>query len=430
MSKFYPLLFVIACVACHHPVSLQTEKSLQSLLDQKEYFKLREQLALDADQISPLKNLYLGANLDNAFNRNEASLEKIQTLLQKYKADIPDSTKANLLQIETDDYFKNFQYAKSAGVFNDLVAHYRHAVDSSTYVGLKNGALLTNALAGVPPQKATIPANTTLQWTRDKVGLFEIPLKKGDSIYSCIFDTRANISSITASYAKKLGLKMLDVSYNVNGTATDASIKSSLGIADSIWLGNILLQHVVFQVMPDEMLYIGAPYNFSLNVILGYPPISQLREIHILKNGSMMIPATPTPGHLNNLALDGADPIVACRIGKDTLCFHFDTGAAGPTELYSTYFHRYKADVMAQGKLDSIHMGGAGGNVVKADVYKMKGFHLGVGSQSAILPEVSVHTDSVGNINGQQFYGNLGQDLISQFNEMIINFDTMYIDFR
>lgn len=430
MSKFYLIFIVVSCLGCRHTPSVQTEKMLQSLLDQKEYFKLRDRLALDADKISPEKNLYLGANLDNAFNRNEASMEKIHTLLEKYAASTPDSTKANLLQIETDNYFKTFQYAKSAEVFNDLVAHYQHAVDSTTYAGLKNGALFTNALSGVPAQKVNIPVNTTIHWTRDKIGLFEIPLKQGDSTYPCIFDTRANISSITATYAKKLGLKLLNVSYTVNGTATDASIKSSLGVADSLWIGGILLQHVVFQVMPDEMLYIGAPYNFSLKVILGYPAIARLREIHILKNGSMTIPATPTPGNLNNLALDGADPIVACRIGKDTLCFHFDTGAAGPTELYSTYFHKYKAEVLAQGKLDSIHMGGAGGTMVKVGIYKMKNFHLAIGSQSAVLPEVDVHTDSIGNINGQQFYGSLGQGLIGQFSEMILNFESMYIDFK
>src|SRR5580692_8576759 len=138
MSKFYALFLAIACLGCHHTGFPQTEKMLQSLLDQKEYFKLRDLLALDADKISREKNLYFAAYIDNAFNRNDASLEKIRTLLRDYSHDLSDSTKALLLEIEVDNYFKTFQYAKAARADSDLINHYQHAMDGATFASIKN----------------------------------------------------------------------------------------------------------------------------------------------------------------------------------------------------------------------------------------------------------------------------------------------------
>jgi hypothetical protein len=45
---------------------------------------------------------------------------------------------------------------------------------------------------------------------------------------------------------------MLGVSYLEGSGATGNQFQVSLAVADSLWLGSILLQHVVFQVMPDE----------------------------------------------------------------------------------------------------------------------------------------------------------------------------------
>jgi hypothetical protein len=427
MMNFYALLLIASCFSCRHSVSLETEKMLQSLLDNKEYFKLRDRLALDADKISPEKSLYLNAYVDNAFNRNELSAQRIDSLLKTYAGNMSDSTKARLLQLAGDNYFKTFQYAAAARADSDLIAHYRQVLDSSAYEDIKTTSLIRHALASVPAEQVIISANTSIPWKKDKLGLIEIPLRQGDSTHQVIFDTRANLSSITETYAKKLGLKMLDVSYEESSSITGARFKSSLGIADSLWLGDILLRHVVFQVMPDEVLFIPAPLNYALNIILGYPPIAQLKEIHILREGTMTIPAHPTPGNLNNLALDELDPIVSCKVGDDTLCFQFDTGASS-SDLYDTYFHKYKADILRKGKPTTVQLGGAGG-VVKREVYVIKDFPLTIGSHSAVLPQVTVQADPIPNVM-EKFYGNLGQDLIGQFNEMILNFDSMYMDFK
>jgi hypothetical protein len=376
--------------------------------------------------VSPQKTLYFRAFIDNVFNMNLASIQDIQALMEGYDASLTDTVKAHLLLLKEDNYFKTFQYAKAAEVDNELISHYKKAMDSTAYADVKNTALITNGLAGVALQEAHIPGDVTLPWTKNKVGLMEIPVRQGDSTYLSIFDTRANISSISATYARKLGIRMLNVSYEEGAGVTGQRFQCTLGVADTLRIGEILMKNVVFQVMPDEVLYI-APVDLSLNIIIGYPVIAQWREIRIHHNGTMTIPAHPGHADWHNLAMDGLDPVIDAIAGSDTLGFKFDTGASS-SDLFDNYFRRHKEDIVRRGKASTIHLGGAGG-VVEKEVYMIGDFSIKVGSKTATIKEIAVHKDPIPNLN-EKFYGNLGQDLIGQFKEMILNFEDMYIDFK
>jgi hypothetical protein len=284
---------------------------------------------------------------------------------------------------------------------------------------------MRGALKNAPQQQLIIKDNTTLRWQKDKIGLIEIPAKTKNITFNPIFDTRANISSISQSYARKLGLHMLDVSYNEGSGATGIQFKTGLGIADSLYLGNILVKNVVFQVMPDSILFI-APIKFQLDVILGFPVIEQLKEVHIFKDGRMTIPITPQNRNLHNFALDGLDPVIALKKGKDTLLFHFDSGASS-SQFYKAYFDKYKSEVKKTGIKKVLGFGGAGG-VQKKSVYVLPQLDLQLGDKHARIDSASVLTQKI--IPNEYFYGNIGQDFTSQFSEITYNFKYMYIEGR
>jgi len=114
-------------------------------------------------------------------------------------------------------------------------------------------------------------------------------------------------------------------------------------------------------------------------------------------------------------------------VGGDTLGFKFDTGAT-TSDIFDNYFRRHKEDIMRRGKASTIKLGGAGG-VVEKEVYTLENFAIRVGSETATLKQVSVHKDPIPNLN-EKFYGNLGQDIMTQFEETILNFQDMYVDFK
>jgi hypothetical protein len=411
-------------MGCCRQKSERASQQLQSLLDKKDYFRLSESLGAVMDKISTKSYTYYHAFVESAFNQVKKSQEDIQTLLTLYASVLNDTERVALLSLEEKNYFLAFDYAHAAQTDRELLNHYSHILDSTVVKDIQNELLVRNALAGIAPQEITQTETTTLHWTRDKIGLMEIPLKCRGFEYQCIFDTRANISSITKTFASKLGLKMLDVSYEEGSGITGIRFKCSMGIADSLYFGNILLRHVVFQVMPDEVLYL-AQAQFSLDIILGFPVIEQLKEIQIYQDGRMTIPLEATRNAAKNLALDGLNPVILLKSeSNDSLSFYFDSGSTG-SDLYSIYFNKYRAKIISESKKENVEYGGAGG-AIKANVYSLDSLSLFVSDRKVTFRKINVLSKPIGS-KPDKFYGNIGQDLISQSKEMILNFEDMYI---
>ena len=396
---------------------------LHTLLDRKEYFRLEKQLNECKEKIEPSQRLYYRAFVDNAFNRNESSSEAIDSLLNPSdSSQLKDSAKAVLHLLQGDDYFKLFQYAKAAKADSIVLSSYSKSLDSEKIEDIKNDLLIRNALRNTPAQHTSISNTNMIRWRKDRIGLIEIPLKHNGSLYSSIFDTRANISSITETYAAKLGLKILPVSYTEESGITGNTFKTGLGVADSFYIGNVLLRNIVFQVMPDSILYI-APLHFSMNIIIGFPVISQLKEVDIFKDGRMTIPLVQTQSDLHNFALDGLNPVISLKTGQDTLCFNFDLGAT-TTILYNSYFEKNKAEILKNSILKKTSFGGAGGIQTK-ETYKLPSIDLVMGDKSITVDSVVVLTEKT--YPNEKFYGNIGNDFASHFNELILNFEKMFI---
>src|ERR1700735_2075316 len=98
----YSFLFFLATLlllsACNNTANnIAANKRMQSLLDQKDYFRLQAQLnllAADDDE-----KFYFASFIDNAFNRNEDCIKDVAMLLQKYPHQFADSTKFVLARL-------------------------------------------------------------------------------------------------------------------------------------------------------------------------------------------------------------------------------------------------------------------------------------------------------------------------------------------
>jgi len=368
------------------------------------------------------KRLYFKSYLDNAFNHNLDCIADVDSLLKNYAANFPDSVKVQLSRLQSDSYFKTYQYAKAAQTDSYILKHYAKGLSKDVIDDIKNDTLSRGALKNTAPQQTIINANATIIWTRDKIGLIEIPVTCNAVVYNGIFDTRANISTITKTYAAKLGLHILPVTYNEGSGATGIQFKTGMGIADELNIGGIVVKNVVFQVMPDSILYI-APIKYQLNMIIGFPVIEQMKEVDIYKDGRMVIPQTPVKTDLHNFALDGLNPVIALKAGNDTLAFNFDSGASSSV-FYAAYFNRYKAAVLKNGIKKTVGFGGAGGSQKKA-VYTLPKVNLTVGDKTVTVDSLSVLDAKI--TPDEKLYGNIGQDFTNKFNEVIYNFKYMYI---
>ena len=399
-----------------------TLSELKRLADQKDYFKLAAFFETNKSGLNDEYRLYFSAIIDNKFNRNEDCIAHVDSVVNQYPGKLPGKEMAVLYRSESDSYFKASRYRDALMADSKILLHFKSSITKDETEDIGNDLKRLDALRNTPPQQAEIGKPLPITWKRDRIGLIEIPFQIHGHSFDAIFDTRANISSISETFAKQLGLRMLKASYNESAGITGITFKTSIGIADSLMLGNVLLKNIVFQVMPDSVLYIAA-IRFRLNIIIGLPVIVQCREIRFFRAGKMIIPENPSKEDLHNLALDDLDPVILLTTGTDSLSFHFDSGAT-TSDFYVTFYEKYRKEIEGKATKRTMEFGGAGGSQ-KKDVYVLRNFHADLAGTPVILDSVTVLTKKI--YPGERFYGNLGQDFMANFSELILNFRYMYI---
>jgi hypothetical protein len=411
---------------------------LQTFLDQKDYFRLRATLEEKAPQLSVRDRAYFEAFVDNAFGHMESSQELIRGLLGSNYLSLTERQQYLLWILLGNNYYKMGQYRLARESCDSLLLRYKNLVDASQSEDLANNRMLWHALEDVPPMEVVpggqpnLPGghsdpsadHSSIPWKRDAAGLMNVPVRKDTSIYDFVFDTGAGLSTISETFAHQLRLRLRAAEVDVQ-SSTGIHNRSTLAVADSLYLGNILLKNVVFLVLPDDRLSFPQ-IHYSIRAILGMPVICLLQEVHIRREGTLSITA-PVNAQSSNLAMDGWTPIVSVGAAGDTLSFYLDTGAT-TTDLFSPYYHKHLGQVLQSGRPEISRRGGAGG-IVKTEVYRLTDFPLSVGGQQIRLPHIDVLARPANESEGEKYYGTLGQDVIGQFPEMVLNFKYMYLAF-
>lgn len=422
-AMFICILFIAACSNLSKN-NQAVDDYLLKLLENNEYFKLSEELLIEQKQLADERLLYYKMHCANVFDNGKESNEYADILLTKYKELLHDTIIVEILEVKSNNYIRNYQYKEAANMYHTILAQYGNILDSIKTDEYHNEQRLNRTLESVKPQHIHLQNDAEIPACRNKFRHLMVPVKCGSKTDEFIFDTGAGLSTIALSYATKMNLTIYESNIDV-WSSTDITISSKLAVADTLYVGGIMFENVVFLVMPDDQLSFPS-VNYEIHGIIGFPVIHQMGEIRMSKDGTIKIPKEPQNKKLNNMYLNGLKPIVKVISENDTLLFILDTGASS-SELYKNYYERHKSNIQASGELKIAKRGGAGG-IVDVQEYELQNFPYKIGSKSNVLPKISVViSESTSNNKGTD--GNLGQDVISQFNEMILNFKYMYIDF-
>lgn len=396
---------------------------LEKYLKEKEFSKLKVAYKQQEIHLSDQDKAYYRALIDNVSNRCAQSARKIDDLLKNKERTLALEAVQRLLKAQMDNFVKLNDYRQAATIGDHILSSYAAFLDSTETFDLRNTTKLWHALENVAPQQIT-RKESRVKWTRDKIGLMNIPVRVGNQVTDFVFDTGANLSTISVSYAQKLKLAILPTSIDL-GSSTSIQNKAMLAVAPSIFIDKTELKNVVFLVLPDESLQFPQ-LDFAIHGIIGFPVMNQLQEVQIARDGLFYIPQQVSAHVSQNLFLDELTPVIQLKVNDDTLLCHFDTGAL-KTELFKKYYDANKLKIESEGRLDSVGRGGAGG-AHKVEVYKIPSTFV-IQDKKVTLDSLAVLTEPVGNFDAH-FYGNVGQDIINQFNKMTINFQSMYIDFN
>ncbi len=422
MQRINIIVFLIATLACLNACKTSNDASFNELykfIDQNNFFKAKELYALKKTDLSVSHQEFIQAVLNNAFNQTGESEKNIDQLLEQ-KTKLPDSLQFKLYELKYDNAVKLYRYKEAKEATQIILNDYQQFLDSTEIADFKNDLKIWTALESIEPQKITIHERTEIKMTKDIAGLNTLPVSAGNQSFNFIFDTGANLSTTSQSVAKQMNMHLIPVDIAV-GTITGTKVMAQLALCDTLTLGNIDLYNTVFLVLNDEGLSFPQ-INYQIFGILGFPIIEAMNEIQLTKDGDFIVPQEESVfSETSNMALDGLTPLIYL----DQKHFSFDTGA-DQTILYQSFYHEDENKYSSQYTLQKIGFGGAAGKS-EFDGYKID-YTLSVGNKEITLKDIALLTEKVK--THETVYGNVGQDLIQQFDTMILNFNHMFIKFE
>lgn len=411
------LLSLTACTGSARQESGAYDPALVELYHSLDYFTLRERLGEATAGESAEIRVLRAAEL-NAFNRIAASNEVLDTVLHEDR--VPQAVLYEARRIRCRNLLRLHRYAEAETGFAELLQNPPEAVKDIHLDELRNMRRLTAALKDVPPQRMVSRAASTLPVDD---GLIDVTIQGTPCRYAV--DTGANFSFLIESEADRLGLEVLPAGLEV-GSSTDLQVTADLAVADRVELGGFILENVVFLVFPDEVFTFP---DAVIRGIIGFPVVEALGELRFRKDSHIEVPAQVPEYDVHNLALDELTPLIRVGYGDDHLVFRFDTGASR-TELYEPFYRRYRDRVEAEGTLDTLRTGGAGG-IRDLPGYTLTDVTLRVGDRTVTFPRLHVHTRVLTkNPERNDLYGNLGLNVMDHFDEYILNFRSMSLLLR
>jgi hypothetical protein len=429
MKNIFFLLFILT-LSCNKSGSndvndLAITKQLDSFVEVQDYFKLKQHLSAKRNELTKEHALYYEAIVLNLFNHLSESNAKIEDVLHLESQHLTDTMLNKLYKTKLLNHINLYEYKRAKEVSEHVLKNYQQLDDSSEIQTLENELNIWVSLENTPVQEIIKPSDVSFPMVKDKVGLFNVDVSVNENTKNFVFDTGANISVIKRSLVEELGFTYIESDFYVTAF-TGEKVDSDLAIAPELNIGNLVFKNVVFLVLNDEDISFPQ-IDYYINGIIGFPVIEAMDEIRISKDNTIFTPKIPIDYKQENFALDGLTPIIAITCEKDTLSFGFDTGAR-TTTLYAPFYRKYKEAIEKDNQLETFQSGSAGG-VLEFEGFLIDSIALSVVNSNATLKNIQLHKNDI-KADVSNFYGNLGQDFIKKFDEMIISFKYSSVVFK
>lgn len=355
------LLFLISLsfVTCTAKSNQEAEQQLFQILKKKDFFRLENLLEEKRAELSKDVVLYIDAHLQNAFNRTEHSSQIIDSLLNNYDKSLNDTLLLDAFVLRYNNLRKLYRYNEAADAMKIAIDKYSYTSDDITKLqNLYNGIDL---LKEFPQQKMHITDNVTIPTSLNQLNHIIMSVSNGEQSENFVFDTGASMNVVSENSAQRLGIRVLESSVSAFGV-TGKEVKFKTGITDTLWIGNLMFENVVFMVLSDELLSFPEA-DYIIHGIIGFPVFSQMKEIVIRKNKSITVVANPTKRNIRNMFFDGTHHIVRLEANSDTLLFFMDTGAIIST-FSGNYFTANSAEIIDKATKNTMRRGGVDGFMI------------------------------------------------------------------
>ena len=393
---------------------------LQNDYQKKHYFSLRDAVQ-SYDRLSTLELTFYRGIVNNKFHRLPLSIDQLNTYIRKARDNMDKDRLIECYKILGDSYTKTFQYKEAAEGYETILTEFGDQLDEEQRSDFENYLTIFRALKDVPRQTVIFRDDTKLQ----TVDGGYLPLRINGQDIRLGPDTGANYSVIIRSLAEQVHMRIIDAEVDVDNVAGQ-KVRAHPGVASEMEIGNALLKNVVFLVFEDRDLYFPEA-DMQIMGVIGFPVFEALREVTLHRDGAFSIPLRPRSFTEHNMCLDDLTPVIAGYYQGQRHAFCMDTGA-GKSVLYPPFFKTYTDDITAQNTLQTERIQGFSG-FRDIPAYQKRDFKITVSGREAFFLEIPVLTEYTID-DSRHFYGNIGRDLVHQFEKMTLSFESMSIVFE
>lgn len=282
-------------------------------------------------------------------------------------------------------------------------------------------ATLSEQLATTPAQQATTYAPAAVDVARDKAGLPRAQARINGQSQDAVLDTGANLSVVSLTTARKLGLRLLDGEASV-GSAARAAVATRIGIADKLDFAGLSLAHVPFLVLDDAQLSMPVPGGYQIEAILGFPVLRELQRLTFSADGKLRPSRSERASAPGNLRLAGSDLYVDVRLNGLPVAMHLDSG--GARSSLSSRFAKDHPALLKGLQARQERVAGAGGARARQAVLWPQ-VRVRIGGREATLPELAVAMSDAGDVKEPNL---MGGDILGAFDGWTLDFPRMQLE--
>jgi len=402
--------------AAAHTPSLET---LDAMVKDLRYEDL--EASLPSLPTGPERDYFAGI-LANREGRVDESIQLLQPVIPQIQEEHPAQAAIGLWTL-ADDCIKSYRYLQAIGFYENVLAHFRTHLDSNDLKSIEDDYNTAKLLQNAPAQTISFAGPVRIPTHRGALDSLDANLTVNGVTASWILDTGANFSTVSASFAKRLGVKLSAGVAQTQGI-TGAENPLHVAILPELKLGSATVRNVVLLVLDDSNLNVplGHGKHFQIDAVLGYPVFQALGAITFTSDGWFEAGSAAEPTNSGaRLFMHELTPLLECSEANRKLLFSFDTGAN--ESVFSVRYYRDFPAAFRALKKKRYGMSGAGGAKMMYS-YHLPRVALKVGATQALLHDVPVipaPTDT----DLDKVYGNLGRDLVAGSRSFTLDFTNM-----
>ena len=397
-------------------------EQLDALIKEKKYPELLTALN-NPTGLKTQDYAFFAGVLANHTNHLSTSIRLLKQALPRLQKQGAHDREQVALETLADGYSRLYRYSEAADTYTILEKRLGDQMSAEERANVEHAALQWGLLRHVPPQSVSVSAAFKIATKRNLLGVLEAPVKiRGETRY-WVVDTGANISAISRSEARRLGLQPLEGSAALKGVSGNL-VPIHVAVAPELRIGKARLHNVVFVLLDDQDLLVRQ-LHYQIDGIIGYPVLAALARITFYRNGMFGVDVGTKPflHEDHNLFVEKETPLATARIGGTSCLFMFDTGIRRSI-LTARYYREHTSDFVMKRAIDQ-PLAGVGGTR-SISTYVLESVPVEVGGRSTTLRDVPVLTERVGK-NYDDFCGNLGLDAVQEFSAFTLDFDDMYL---